>query len=106
MRAELWTAEAFVAAFDMPPFNAAPTRVDWNARSFVLIGSAVHTAQCDDQNSTRKPANFSCACDGGAFAYRDDGAASSKRPAFQLQDMHRIEAGRDKPLTKKPKATT
>ena len=106
MRAELWSASGYVAAFDLPPFNTAPTRVDWAGLSYELKGSAVHTAQCEDLNSNKKPANFSCACDGGAFAYLDSGNASPKRPAFQLADMQRIEAGRDKPLTKKPKATT
>jgi hypothetical protein len=98
MRAELFATDAansFVAAFDMPPFKAPPQIVVWGARTFSRSGGIVHTTDCKLRADAEEPAPDKCTCDGGAIDYQE-------AFAFTVSDMHQIEKGRDRPITRKP----
>lgn len=97
MRAELFATTGFVASFDCPPFKVPPGAVVWGARTFVRNGEAVHLPNCNSitKQVLDKDQVATCSCD-PAYAY--DETAS-----WTLADMHRIEAGRGEPITRKAK---
>jgi hypothetical protein len=96
MRAELFTAiGGFVASFDLPPYKEPPPGLQWGDRTFNLAGECVHLSNCGihTQMLTTPPQAGNCTC-GGAYAY-------SETVVYVVMDMHRIEKGRENPITRK-----
>lgn len=99
MRAELWTAAGgYVAGFDLPPFKVVPDVVLWGDSVFALHATGfadsegVHLNDCRNKAAEKQDPPLTCTC-GGAFAFTEVFTVA-------VQDMQRIEKGRDKPITK------
>ncbi len=99
MRAELFDkAGTFVASYDCPPFKLPPDVMLMGERAFMIAaGDATHLPNCNSitKQVLDKDQVAGCSCD-PAYAY-------DEAVTWKLADMHKIEAVRSAPITRKAK---